>query len=667
MSDHPHTAERRADLVGMVLERRYRIDAVIARGGMSTVYSGHDQRLDRPVAVKVMDPAFAADPQFVSRFEFEARSVAKLRDPGLVAVYDQGHDGDLAFLVMELVEGGTLRELLRERGPMPPHAVRAIAEPVLDALAAAHRAGLVHRDVKPENILISDAGEVKIADFGLVRAVAEARTTTGNVVLGTAAYLSPEQVTTGSADARSDVYAFGVLIFEMLTGAPPFVADTSISVAYQRIDNDVPAPSEFIGGVPPEFDELVARACARHPQQRFPDAGAMADRIRAIATDLELPDYRVPAPRRSATRVMPAVAPAPAPMPVGPADATMHMGAADPTMHMGPVGPNPTRVQTHIGFGDSAMLPQHGQWQPEQYGSPPQRRGVHRGALWLVGILLLAAALGVGGWLLATGDTVSVPSVEGMNQTQAMAAIRDAGFTAETRTAYSDTRPAGNVLGTDPPSGSRTSKGSTVAVLISGGRPRVPAIKPGADLESAREQIRAMGLTPVDGDEVYAAGVATGTVASVTPAAGTVVPVGSEVKIAVSKGKASGTMPDLRGQTVEEATETLRRVHVKVGAVTTPEGTAVRQGTVLSTDPPPGAGIGPGSTVTLIVSDTVQVPVVIGSSVRQATKRLQEAGFRVSVTHQLGSDSERSVVTGQDPGGGLAAGPGSTVNLVAFP
>ncbi|NLG55132.1 MAG: serine/threonine protein kinase, partial [Rhodococcus sp.] len=182
-------------MIGELLDRRYRVDSIIARGGMSAVYRGIDTRLDRPVAIKVMDAQYAADPAFVARFEFEARSVAKLKHPSLVAVYDQGHDNEHAFLVMELVEGGTLRELLRERGPMPPHAVNAVVAPVLDALAVAHRAGLVHRDVKPENILISDSGEVKIADFGLVRAAAAANTTSNSVILGTAAYLSPEQVT----------------------------------------------------------------------------------------------------------------------------------------------------------------------------------------------------------------------------------------------------------------------------------------------------------------------------------------------------------------------------------------------------------------------------------------------------------------------------------------
>lgn len=294
------TYQQSDPLVGVVLDGRYRVDTLIATGGMSGVYRGLDLRLDRPVALKIMDSRYAGDDQFLTRFQREARAVARLKDPGLVAVYDQGIDGQHPFLVMELIEGGTLRELLRERGPMPPHAVAAVLSGVLGGLAVAHRAGLVHRDVKPENVLISDEGEVKIADFGLVRAVAEAKITSTSVILGTAAYLSPEQVSTGDAEPRSDVYAVGILAYELLTGTTPFTGDTALAVAYQRMDNDVPPPSAVIGGVPTQFDELVLRATSRDPAQRYADAQAMAAELDAIVDELGLPDFRVPAPRNSA-------------------------------------------------------------------------------------------------------------------------------------------------------------------------------------------------------------------------------------------------------------------------------------------------------------------------------------------------------------------------------
>jgi serine/threonine protein kinase, bacterial len=290
-------------LEGALLDGRYLVECKIASGGTSTVYRGVDVRLDRPVAVKVMDARYAGDEQFLTRFRLEARTVARLKNPGLVAVYDQGIDGRHPFLVMELIEGGTLRELLGERGPMPPHAVAAVLRPVLGGLAAAHRAGLVHRDVKPENVLISDDGDVKIADFGLVRAVAAAGITSTSVILGTAAYLSPEQVRDGPpnrAGPRSDVYSTGILAYELLTGSTPFTGDSALSIAYQRLDTDVPPPGAAIGGVPAEFDDFVGRATAREPTERYADAIEMGADLDAIADELGLPGFRVPAPRNSA-------------------------------------------------------------------------------------------------------------------------------------------------------------------------------------------------------------------------------------------------------------------------------------------------------------------------------------------------------------------------------
>ena len=287
-------------LLGAILDGRYRVESRIATGGMSTVYRGLDLRLDRRVALKVMDARYSGDHQFLTRFQREARAIARLKHPGLVAIYDQGNDATNPFLVMELVDGGTLRELLRERGPMPPHAVAAVLHPVLGGLGVAHRSGLVHRDIKPENVLISDDGEVKLVDFGLVRAIAEAGITSTSVILGTAGYLSPEQVEGGSIGPRSDVYSTGIMAFELLTGTTPFRGDNVLSVAHQRLDHDVPPPSSMIDGVPPQFDDFVAHATARRPEDRFPDAVAMGEELDSIADELGLPAFRVPAPRNSA-------------------------------------------------------------------------------------------------------------------------------------------------------------------------------------------------------------------------------------------------------------------------------------------------------------------------------------------------------------------------------
>ncbi|MCG5432715.1 protein kinase [Mycobacterium sp. MYCO198283] len=403
------TAAALDPLVGAALDGRYRVDTVIATGGMSAVYRGLDLRLDRPVAIKVMDRRYAGDRQFLTRFQREARAVARLKDPGLVAVYDQGlgtPGGWPPYLVMELVEGGTLRELLDERGPMPPHAVAAVLRPVLGGLAVAHRGGLVHRDVKPENVLISDDGEVKIADFGLVRAVAEAQITSASVILGTAAYLSPEQVSTGEADPRSDVYATGIMVFELFTGTVPFTGDTPLSVAYRRLEADVPPPSTRITGVPTAFDGFVLRATAREPGRRYADADAMADDLDAIVDDLGLPPFRVPAPRNSALHRS-AVAPRPdattaMPVPIGPQPAP-------------PRGPRATRQFTR---GPADWEPEDGEPEDSDDEWPggtatfagigieefawDRQRSRRSALLWLAVVLVLTGAVGAGGWLVGS-------------------------------------------------------------------------------------------------------------------------------------------------------------------------------------------------------------------------------------------------------------------------
>ena len=260
--------------MGRVLDGRYQVGGKLARGGMATVYEAHDNRLDRTIALKVMHPSLADDEEFVSRFIREAHSAARLSHPNVVAVYDQGADQGNVFLAMELVRGRTLRDLINEYGHLGPRLALEVIEPVLAALGAAHQAGLIHRDVKPENVLLSDDGRVKVADFGLARAITEAssHTTTSGVLMGTVAYLSPEQVTRGVADERSDVYAAGILLYEMLTGRKPYDGETAIQVAYRHVHDDVPPPSALVPGLPAELDHLVARATNRDPDKRPADA-----------------------------------------------------------------------------------------------------------------------------------------------------------------------------------------------------------------------------------------------------------------------------------------------------------------------------------------------------------------------------------------------------------
>jgi serine/threonine-protein kinase len=292
-SDRPATGHARTGVVapscdpltGRLLDGRYRIAGRIARGGMASVYEATDLRLDRTVAIKVMHAGLGDDDEFAARFVREARSAARLSHPNVVSVYDQGNDDGVVFLAMELVEGHTLRDVIRSESPMSPARALALLEPVVSALAAAHRAGLIHRDVKPENVLIAEDGRIKVADFGLARAVSAdtQHTATGGVLIGTVSYLAPELVVNGRADARADVYAVGVLLYELLTGSKPHEAESPIQVAYKHVHEDVPPPSRLVPGIPAYVDALVARATARDRGQRPADAAVLLHQLHRVA------------------------------------------------------------------------------------------------------------------------------------------------------------------------------------------------------------------------------------------------------------------------------------------------------------------------------------------------------------------------------------------------
>ncbi|WP_461166897.1 Stk1 family PASTA domain-containing Ser/Thr kinase [Tsukamurella serpentis] len=658
-------------LIGARIEGRYRIDAVIARGGMSTVYMGLDLRLDRPIAIKVMDPKYAADAQFVSRFEFEARAVAKLKDPGLVAVYDQGVDGDLAFLVMELVTGGTLRELLGERGPMPPHAVAAVMGPVLSALGTAHRAGLVHRDVKPENVLISDAGEVKVADFGLVRAIAAASVTSSSVILGTAAYLSPEQVESGNADARSDVYSSGVLVYELLTGQVPFTGDTAISLAYQRLHNDVPAPSTKIAGVPPEFDEFVARATDRDPSRRYADGFAMAQALTEIADDLDLPPFTVPAPDSSAEqRAAAAMYDARQGRPLIPA-------AAEPTSALGSGAPVPPFPPAGTPGPPTAALPpnpvQHTRAEtmhqplPEEAAHPqrigPARTGRTRSWIVVALIALVALLLGFGGWWLASGQYTTVPSVTGLDRIAAERTIKDAGLDVTLDGRFSNDITENTVTGIEPAAGSRISRFGTVTVQFSRGRPIVPQFTAGDSPERVDQLLRDNGLVPKRGPAQFSRDIAQGGVVGLSPTPGTRVALGSTVTVVASAGNEPVTIPDVRGRSTDEATAILRSAGLSVKETKQQFDASTEAGKVFGTDP--SGQVNKGGSVTLLVSNALTVPDVTGRTAAEAQDMLARAGLQAEITGESGSGA---VVTSTSPAAGARVTPSNnrvTVTLAA--
>lgn len=642
-------------LIGARIEGRYRIDAVIARGGMSTVYMGLDLRLDRPIAIKVMDPKYAADAQFVSRFEFEARAVAKLKDPGLVAVYDQGVDDELAFLVMELVTGGTLRELLGERGPMPPHAVAAVMGPVLTALGTAHRAGLVHRDVKPENVLISDGGEVKVADFGLVRAIAAASVTSSSVILGTAAYLSPEQVESGNADARSDVYSSGILVYELLTGQVPFTGDTAISLAYQRLHNDVPRPGAAIAGVPPEFDDFVARATHRDAAQRYTDGFAMAEALRTIAEDLDLPPFTVPAPQSSAEQRAAAAMYRQRGEPLIPAAAepTGALMPGQPLPGVPPVTPPHTLAQPAV----PPTAVQHTRAEtmheplPSEDASPqwvPPRKSRAKSWIIVAVIAVISLLLAFGGWWLASGQYTTVPNVTGMDRVAAEQKIKDAGLDVELAGSYSNDVTENTITGLDPSAGSRISRFGAVTIQYSRGRPTVPQFRPGDSPENVEKQLRDNGLVPKSGPAQFSRDIPQGGVVGLSPTPGTRVSVGATVTVVASAGNEPVDIPDVRGRTPEEATALLRSAGLTVQETRQQFDSGTEAGKAFGTDP--SGQVNKGGSVTLLVSNALTVPDVIGKTASEAEQQLQRAGLTADITGETGSGAVVSA-TSPSPGG----------------
>jgi beta-lactam-binding protein with PASTA domain len=571
---------------GLLLDGRYLLGSVIARGGMSVVYRGVDTRLDRPVAVKVMEPRLAADPAFRTRVEREARTAARIDHPAVVDVFDHGidhrvdPDGPLVFLVMELVDGGTLRDVLRARGALGVPAAFAVMDGVLSGLAEAHRLGMVHRDVKPENVLISTEHELKVADFGLVTAAAQAGQSHAGVIMGTAAYLSPEQVATGAADSRSDVYAAGVLLYELLTGAPPYSGDTALSVAYRHVNSDVPPPSLIAGDVPPELDELVVRATRRDPAARPADAAAMLAELRRLAVALEVPRVPVPLPPPRPVEEQTTVPQVPLSPPAG-----------------GGTRALPRSAQGHTLFGEpaegAAAAPKH---------LRARRRSRQVFAVWIAIVLVLALILGVGAWWLGSGRWTAMPSLVGLDRPAAERALADADLVASTTTAFSDGVAAGVVTATDPAPRARLLRGSTVGVTVSSGRPTVPDIRPGTSVADAELAVKGAGLQPVRSTTARESSdtAPEGSVVRTQPAAGTALPVGGPVTLVLSSGPqpTQVRVPRLVGLSFSEA-----KAELAARGLEAEESERLPFGlgghNVVGQSPKAGTEVEPGSTVTL--------------------------------------------------------------------
>ncbi|MFF0887987.1 Stk1 family PASTA domain-containing Ser/Thr kinase [Streptomyces sp. NPDC003456] len=633
-------------LVGQVLDGRYRVDARIAVGGMATVYRAVDTRLDRILALKVMHPSLAVDASFVERFIREAKSVARLSHPNVVQVFDQGTDGAYVYLAMEYVAGCTLRDVLRERGALQPRAALDILEPVLAALGAAHRAGFVHRDMKPENVLIGDDGRVKVADFGLVRAVDTVTNTTGTV-LGTVSYLAPEQIENGTADPRVDVYACGVMLYEMLTGEKPHDGDSPAVILYKHLHEDVPPPSAAVPGLAYELDEMVASATARTPDVRPHDAVALLAQVREGRARLTGDQLDAVPPQALAPH---------------------HDNADDRTS----VIPRALTTPRPGSAGGDGGAPEAELNRTSRLASPPpdppaRRRAVRRGPTAVVVALLLVLGVGTGVWYINSGQFTEVPPLLAKTQDQAEDRLRDAGLElGKVKHAHSDTVERGRIISSDPRTGARIRGNDAVSITVSDGPEtvRVPALA-GRKLAEARSLLKDDGLEPGMVTREFSDDVPRGAVVSAEPADGTKVRAGTAVALVVSKGSPVD-VPDVTGDDLADAQAELEEAGLKVKVAEERVASAeFEQGEVAAQSPKADGRVAEGDTVTLTVSkgpEMIEVPDVVGDSVDDATRALEEAGFEVDEDRGL-LGLFGDTVKGQSVEGGERAPEGSTITI----
>ncbi|MFH0244746.1 Stk1 family PASTA domain-containing Ser/Thr kinase [Streptomyces sp. HK10] len=641
----------RDPLIGHVLDGRYRVEARIAVGGMATVYRATDTRLDRELALKVMHPSLAADASFVERFIREAKSAARLAHPNVVGVFDQGEDGGYVYLAMEYVQGCTLRDVLRERGALQPRAALDVLEAVLAALGAAHLAGLVHRDVKPENVLIGDDGRVKVADFGLVRAVGSRTSASTGSVLGTVSYLAPEQIEHGTADARADVYACGVVLYEMLTGSKPHAGGTPAQVLYQHLQEDVPAPSAAVPGLAPALDDLVARTAARDPGLRPADAVELLAEVGAVREALT---------REQLDALPPAAAGRDgSPVPAGSEDSTAVLPRGStpgaPAGGPGPEGGVEALNRTSVLPRPAAVRTQSRDPGPPGPGAR-RRRGAGRGpgrsapALITAALLVLGAVLGV--WYINSGQFTRTPGVLDMTEGRAKRTVEEAGLEWRIVRDYSDTVERGHVIGTDPGRGERIRGNGTVTITVSQGPERVEVPDVTGDTPGeARSKIKAAGLEPGMVTREFSGKVERGSVARTEPGAGSVRRPGTAVALVLSKG-ARVEVPGVVGEDEGTARQRLEESGLKVGTAPERVFSQEDEGMVARQSPREGAVAAEGDTVTLTVSrgpEMVGVPDVEGLGEDEARRALEKAGFEVKVRRVFftGTVFDQSVAAGE--------------------
>jgi serine/threonine-protein kinase len=659
-------------LVGRVLDGRYKITERLARGGMATVYLAVDTRLTRTVAVKVMHVGLGDEDEFARKFDREARAAAKLSHPNVVSVFDQGQDREgpnsRPYIVMEYVAGQTLRDVVNREAPMTPSRALEIMEPVLAALAVAHDAGLVHRDVKPENVLISDRGRIKVADFGLAKAVSsQTNTATQGLLIGTVSYLPPELVMAGRADSRSDVYSAGVVLFELLTGRKPHTGDTPIQIAYAHVHRDVPPPSTSptAGRIPPYVDALVTRATARNASLRQPDARVLLSQVRRARLALQ----RGLADDPDLTRELrtPPAHPVGRPKPRERADYEMTQRVPAPTV----TGRSEPRIsagsRTVIDAPPPAVARPLHDPSPERLAAERERRARKRRRGWLAFLLvvMLSASAALAGWYLTEGRFTTAPDLASLSRAEAEQMATKSGVSVDFSDAFSETIGRGMVISTSPGPGTKVERGSTIQAAVSQGPERYPMpVVVGLARAAAEATIDKAKLSVGKVTDVFSEKVAAGTVLRASEAPGARLKKGTRIDLAVSAGPKPLVITNYQGTSYDAALAALSGAGFRV-AERSAYSNKVAKDLVLRQDPRSGRGE-PGDTITLtrsLGSKLVTVPDVQRMAFPAAKKMMRQAGFKTKVQPVGVNRAGVGYVISSNPRAGTEAPKGSTIIL----
>jgi beta-lactam-binding protein with PASTA domain/predicted Ser/Thr protein kinase len=623
-------------MIGRTFDKRYVIERKLGSGGMAIVYLAEDQELGRRVALKLLDDRHASDEQFVERFRREAQSAAGLNHPNIVSIFDRGHAEGTYYIAMEYLDGRTLKELLVRNGPTPIPIAIDYARQILGAVSFAHRNGIVHRDIKPHNIVVGSDGRLKVTDFGIARSGASQMTEAGSIV-GTAQYLSPEQARGAPVDPRSDLYSLGIVLYEMLTGQVPFTGDTPVEIAMKHLSQVPEPPSALRPTVPHDLDAVVMRALAKDPEQRYASAEEMDADLARVARGVAV--------SRETENAMTQV--------LAGAGITSAQTMVQPRSAVAPP-PAPPAYRRPTPYYD--------------YEEPPDGRSIWP---WLLALGLIIAAA-IGGYLLYSkiqdqlnnNKPVAVPDVQLLQRALAVQKIQQAGLTPRVLTESSDTVPKGQVVDENPGGGSKVGKGSTITLFVSTGKPKVqvPNVV-GQDATSAVAALAQIGLEPKI-TRIYS-DAQTDTVTAQQPHAGDKVVKGTTVHINVSRGAKPVTVPDVRNQPFANAKSALEGAGFSVARVDIQSD--MPKGVVVVEDPSAGTQVPKGSKITLSVSKgpaTTQVPDVTGVDQATAESILHGSGLTAAVIYDPVTDpSQDGIVQSEDPPPGTDAQAGEVVTI----